>query len=246
MTQIESIPVVNIQSPQSESQIASMFDRIAPRYDMLNALLSARQDRRWRERLVSLMPYRPKGRYLDVATGTGDVILTAATRRPEYEAMVGVDISSEMLELARFKAKQRGLDRLLGFQSMSAEHLAFADASFDCISISFGLRNVVNKHVAIAEFHRALRPGGVLLILEFFLPQRGLGAWLFQIYFHRILPMLGALLSDRTAYTYLPQSVGSFYSHEKLREVLYDQGFTVECTMNFLFGSTRLIKAVKA
>lgn len=236
----------NLQSPQSETQIASMFDRIAARYDLLNALLSARQDRRWRDHLVSHMPYRPKGRYLDVATGTGDVVLTAALRRPEYEAMVGVDISGEMLQLARIKSKQRGLERQVVFQSMSAERLDFADASFDCISISFGLRNVVNKPAAIAEFHRVLRPGGVLLILEFFLPQRGLGAWLFQLYFHRILPTIGALLSDRTAYTYLPQSVGSFYSPEKLREVLYNHGFTIESSTNFLFGATRLYKAIKS
>jgi demethylmenaquinone methyltransferase/2-methoxy-6-polyprenyl-1,4-benzoquinol methylase len=238
-------PVPNVQGPQSEAQIATMFDRIAPRYDLLNTLLSARQDRRWRDRLARLVPYRPRGRYLDVATGTGDVILTSALRRPEYDAFVGVDISPEMLHLARAKAKQRGLGERLVFQPMSAERLAFEDASFDCVSISFGLRNVVDKEAALREFHRVLRPGGALLILEFFLPRRGLGAWLFQLYFHRILPAIGALLSDRAAYTYLPQSVGSFYSGDKLREVLYDRGFTIETQVSFLFGATRLYKAVK-
>lgn len=235
----------SIQSPQSEKQIANMFDRIAPRYDLLNSLLSARQDRRWRERLVSMIPYRPKGRYLDVATGTGDVLLAAALRRPEYDSLLGVDISNEMMQLGRAKARQRGLDQRISFKQMSAEKLALDDNSVDCISIAFGLRNVVDRQRAIQEFHRVLRPGGSLLILEFFIPRRGIGAWLFQFYFHYILPTVGALLSDRSAYTYLPQSVGSFYSSEKLREVLYDQGFTVETTVNFLFGATRLYKATK-
>lgn len=232
-----------VQRPESEARIAAMFDRIAPRYDLLNRLLSARQDQRWRRRLVGMVPYRPGGRYLDVATGTGDVLTAVAAARPEYGTLLGVDISAKMLDIAARKAAALG-DRV-GFRAMSAEALRLPDAGFDCLSIAFGLRNVVRRDAALREFHRVLAPGGTLLILEFFLPRRGALALLFQLYFHHILPRIGALLSDREAYRYLPQSVGSFYEPEALRERLYETGFTVEETVNFLFGACRLVRAVK-
>jgi demethylmenaquinone methyltransferase/2-methoxy-6-polyprenyl-1,4-benzoquinol methylase len=234
-----------VQSPTNEARIAAMFDRIAPRYDLLNRLLSARQDQRWRRRLVAMVPYRPGGRYLDVATGTGDVLLAAAGAHAEYGAYVGVDISPKMLDVATLKAKDAPQAAKMTFKAMSAEQLRLPDAAFDCASISFGLRNVVRKAAALAEFHRVLAPGGVLLILEFFLPRRGLLAWGFQLYFHHVLPRIGALLSDKDAYRYLPQSVGSFYEPEALRAALYEHGFTVEETVSFLFGACRLVKAVK-
>jgi demethylmenaquinone methyltransferase/2-methoxy-6-polyprenyl-1,4-benzoquinol methylase len=104
---------------------------------------------------------------------------------------------------------------------------------------------VVQRDQALREFHRVLVPGGVLLILEFFIPKRGLMAALFQFYFHTILPFIGGLFSDREAYKYLPQSVGSFYSPDELRQALYDTGFNVEGGESYLFGACRLVRAVK-
>lgn len=231
------------QHPGSEARVEAMFDRIAPRYDLLNRLTSARQDQHWRKRLVALVPYRPGGRFLDVATGTGDILLAASKARPEYAAFVGSDISQEMLN--RAAVKLRSLKPAVELQKMSAERLTFPDAAFDCLSISFGLRNVVNRARAISEFARVLAPGGVLLVLEFFPPRRGLLSVLFQAYFHHVLPRIGALLSDRDAYKYLPQSVGSFYSAADLRKVLYDAGFTVDAEQSFIFGTARLVRAVK-
>ena len=236
---------MSIQRPESEAKIAAMFDRVAPRYDLLNRLLSARQDQRWRRQLTAMVPFRPGGRYLDVATGTGDVLLSVARARTEYQEHLGVDISAEMLALAQKKAKTSGLKPTPQFRQMSAERLLLPDGAFDCLSISFGLRNVVRRDQAIKEFYRVLGPGGVLLILEFFLPRKGLMAWFFQLYFHRILPFIGGLLSDREAYRYLPESVGSFYTPEAMREALYQQGFTVTSSYSYLFGACRLIQATK-
>lgn len=235
--------VAPVQSPKSEAHIAAMFDRIAPRYDLLNRLLSARQDQRWRKRLVSMIPYRPGGRYLDVATGTGDVLLAVAQARKEYAEFVGSDISPKMMAVAAQKAQRTLPKAPIRFAPASAEALGLPGQAFDCLSIAFGLRNIVKRDVAIREFHRVLAPGGVLLILEFFLPRRGVMAWLFQLYFHHILPFIGGLLSDKAAYKYLPESVGSFYEPEALRRVLYETGFTVEETVSYLFGACRLVKA---
>jgi demethylmenaquinone methyltransferase/2-methoxy-6-polyprenyl-1,4-benzoquinol methylase len=232
-----------VQRPESEARIAAMFDRVAPRYDLLNRILSARQDQRWRRRLVAMVPFRPGGRFLDVATGTGDVLLAVAGARPEYQALVGVDIARGMLARAGSKLEAAKVSAEL--KQGSAEALPCPDGAFDALAIAFGLRNVVRKEQALAEFHRVLAAGGKLLILEFFLPRRGLLARLFQLYFHVILPRLGALLSDPEAYRYLPESVGSFYAPAELRAALYGQGFTVDRVESFLFGACRLIGATR-
>ena len=231
--------------PVSEAQISGMFDRIADRYDLLNRLLSARQDQRWRKVLVAHVPYRPDGCYLDVATGTGDVLLAAAAAHKEYNEYHGVDISAQMLKHAELKADKAGIGSLSRFTKMSATDLKLPDANVDCLSISFGLRNVVAKRQALIEFHRVLKADGTMLILEFFTPQKGILAWGFNMYFKRILPLIGGLFSDRKAYTYLPSSVGQFYSISELRQIIYDCGFCIDVQKDFLWGACRLIKARK-
>ena len=235
----------HLTRPTEESAIALMFDRISGRYDLLNRVLSARQDVRWRNHLISMVPYRPNGTYLDMATGTGDVILSLAPKHPEYKTFVGGDISKGMLDHAARKAKALQAFPATEWRLMSAEHITLGDASVDCLSISFGLRNVVNKERALEEFRRVLKPGGVLLILEFFTPGKGPMSKLFQFYFHHILPIIGRLLSETEAYSYLPKSVASFYGPAELREVLTSKNLVVERERNFLFGSCRLIKAIK-
>lgn len=237
--------MAHVQSPESEAKIAAMFDRIAPRYDLLNRLLSMRQDVRWRRHLTARVPFRPGGNFLDVATGTGDILLSVATRRQEYASYVGADISEEMLSLARKKARVAKIGQRTEFLKASAEQLTLPAGRFDCVTISFGLRNVVHKENALREFHRVLASGGVLLILEFFLPRRGPLAWLFQWYFHQVLPRIGSLVSDKEAYRYLPESVGSFYSADELSAALYKTGYHVTASENFLFGACRLVCATK-
>jgi demethylmenaquinone methyltransferase / 2-methoxy-6-polyprenyl-1,4-benzoquinol methylase len=231
--------------PESETSIAQMFDRISGRYDLLNRLLSARQDVRWRQHLLAMIPYRPAGTYLDMATGTGDVVIAAAKKHPEYASFVGGDISKGMLSVARVKSGAAGLNKSVEWRQISAENINLDSATCDCVSISFGLRNVVNKERALYEFSRVLKGGGVLLILEFFTPENGLMSKLFQFYFHQILPIIGRLMSEREAYNYLPQSVTSFYSPSHLRDSLHNKGFMIESEKSFLFGGCRLVKAIK-
>ena len=229
--------------PVDESMIAAMFDRISGRYDFLNRLLSARQDVRWRGTLISMVPTRKGGTYLDMATGTGDVLLSATKAHPEYTTFLGGDISKGMLHFAGKKASASGLSERVEWRVMSAESIETPTESVDCASISFGLRNVVNKEKALSEFARVLKPGGVFLILEFFTPTSGFVSRAFQFYFHKILPQIGRLFSEKEAYTYLPQSVASFYSPSELRDSLAAKGFVVEKEKNFLFGACRLVKS---
>ena len=229
--------------PVDESSVAAMFDRISGRYDLLNRVLSARQDVRWRNKLLSMVPYRPEGRFVDIATGTGDVILAAAKQHPEYDSFIGGDISEGMLKFAQKKSVEAKLSETIEWRTMSAENVTVPANSCDCLSISFGLRNVVDKEKALSEFSRVLKNGGVLLILEFFTPEGGMMSRLFQFYFHYILPVIGRMLSEREAYKYLPTSVASFYSPQALRDSLRTKGFIVDREINFLFGSCRLVKA---
>ena len=231
-------------APESEKKIANMFDRIAPTYDFLNRLLSARQDERWRKKLLSWIPRVKSGVYLDVATGTGDVVLRAKKVLKSYETFHAVDISAQMLSIAKKKAAARDFGDV-EFKQMSAEKLDLPDDFYDCISISFGLRNVVNKGKAITEFSRVLKKGGVLLVLEFFPPNRGLMSAIFQLYFNKILPVIGSLISDKEAYHYLPKSVGSFYSIAEFKQKTKTEGLTVTDTKDYLFGACRLVRAVK-
>ena len=231
---------------QSETQIANMFDKIASKYDFLNGLLSLNQDKTWRRALIENIPNQQGGALLDVATGTGDVALQAMQHHPEYKEFTGVDISNGMLELAREKQSRFGKKERITFSKMTAEDLKFPDNTFDCLTISFGLRNVVNKQNALKEFNRVLKKGGgKLLILEFFEPENSLLSRGFRFYFRKILPRIGGLFADRSAYTYLPESVRSFYSTAELTQMIENVGFQSVRTKPFMFGSCCLIIAEK-
>jgi len=224
----------------TESDIATMFDSIAPRYDFLNRLLSVQQDVRWRRQLIREIPTCHQGFYVDVATGTGDVLIAAEKARKGYTRFLGLDISEKMLQLA--DQKRGGLSFEL--QKASAESIPLETNSVDCLSISFGLRNVIQKEQAIREFQRVLKPGGTLLILEFFTPE-GIASKVFEWYFHHVLPRIGGLFSQASAYRYLPDSVLSFYSHGQLVKRLQDNGFALTGEKKFLFGGCRLLVAQK-
>lgn len=236
-------------SQTHEKTIADMFDRIASRYDFLNSLLSMRQDRRWRHKLISWLPPVNEGRLLDVACGTGDILKTAFLNRKDYVNFVGVDISKEMLKLAEKKLNDLGLKNSnqtsLTLNAMSAEKLEFPDQSFDAVTISFGLRNVGDKERALEEFKRVLKPGGKLFVLEFFQSKSGILSHLFRFYFHFILPLIGALFSDKKAYTYLPKSVDSFYEIQEFSKILEKKGFLKSRQKIFLWGACVLVEASK-
>jgi demethylmenaquinone methyltransferase/2-methoxy-6-polyprenyl-1,4-benzoquinol methylase len=201
-----------------------MFDRIAPRYDLLNRLLSGGTDVRWRRRAVDLLELTGPSRVLDLCTGTADLLLEALRRDPRHRG-VGVDLSHGMLvrgaaKLERDGAGPRG--RLVGGDG---ERLPVRDGLFDGALVAFGIRNVGDVPAALREVLRALRPGGRFVVLEFSMPEGLLGT-AYRFYFRHVLPRVGGLVSgDGSAYAYLPASVARFPSPEAFGALMEDAGF---------------------
>ncbi|GGM98637.1 demethylmenaquinone methyltransferase [Thermus composti] len=202
-----------------------MFSEIAPRYDLLNRLLSFGADLRWRRRAVALALEKAPRRILDLATGTGDLALLLKERAPEAE-VVGADFAPPMLEIARRKAASRGLE--VAFLEADALALPFPDGAFDAVTIAFGFRNFADYEKALRELYRVLAPGGRLVLLEFPPPPRGAFGLVYRVYFQRVLPLLGGLLSGNFgAYRYLPESVEAFPTPEALKALMEGAGFSV-------------------
>lgn len=213
-------------------QVQAMFAGIAGRYDLLNTVLSLGLDRRWRwqaaRAALAAPAVRSAGtpRLLDVATGTGDLAFALARALPRA-SVTAVDFVEPMLERARRKGARLGAPATsITFAHGDGTDLAFADDSFDAVTIAFGLRNFADLDAGLREFRRVLRPGGRLVVLEFPPPPRGLFGALFRLYFLRVLPVLGGLVSGRaSAYRYLPDSVLAFPPPEALAQRMRDAGF---------------------
>ncbi len=206
--------------------IRDMFDAIAPRYDLLNRLLSLGIDRRWRRVAVSQLQIPPGGRVLDVATGTGDVALEIASRTPDSVRIVGEDFTQGMLVHGLEKISKSPYASRIVLVNAPCESMPHPANCFDGVTIAFGIRNVVDRLAGLQEMHRVLRPGGRAVILEFSNPRSRLFKSLYYFYFRRILPFIGGLLSKRSAYQYLPDSVLEFPSQEEFCALMAQAGFT--------------------
>jgi demethylmenaquinone methyltransferase/2-methoxy-6-polyprenyl-1,4-benzoquinol methylase len=207
-----------------------MFDRIAPRYDLLNRLLSAGVDTRWRKRAVDALGLGPAARVLDLCTGTADLLIEALGRGPERRG-TGIDLSAAMLARAARKLARRGWESRAGLCCGDGERLPLAAGRFDGALVSFGIRNIGDPAAALRELLRVLRPGGRLVVLEFSMPPGVLGP-LYRFYFAQVLPRVGGLLSgDPGAYSYLPASVERFPAPEAFAALMTASGFErVEAT----------------
>ncbi len=215
-----------VKEPHAKAEwVRRMFSEIAPRYDLLNRLLSLGVDQAWRRRAVALALEKAPRRILDLATGTGDLALLLKARAPGAE-VVGVDFAPPMLDLARKKAERRGLGVV--FLEANALALPFPTGAFDAVTVAFGFRNFADYPGGLREIHRVLAPGGRAVILEFPPPPKGLLGRAYRFYFHRVLPFLGGVISGRPeAYRYLPESVDRFPSPEALKALMEAQGFRV-------------------
>ncbi len=228
-----------------KSQVTEMFDNIASKYDLLNRILSLGIDVRWRKKLVSEVQQSKSEIVLDVATGTGDVALMLAKSDP-VKQVTGLDISNNMLTIARAKAKRQGLSTVTNFVLGDSEHLLFDDASFDAITIAFGVRNFEDTLAGLAECKRVLKPGGTLFVLEFSRPQVFPIKQLYNSYFKYVLPMIGRLTSkDRKAYTYLFESVQAFPQCNEFIELLRSVGFQSGTFRSLTFGICTLYSSTK-
>jgi demethylmenaquinone methyltransferase/2-methoxy-6-polyprenyl-1,4-benzoquinol methylase len=211
---------------KSPTRIASMFDAIAPRYDLLNGVLSGGLDRYWRRRAIRSLGFTGAETLLDVCTGTGDVGIAAARARRGARRVLGVDFAGAMLTRAVQKTQARQLDRRVRVVRGDAMNLPVPDEAVDGITIAFGIRNVAVLEAACAELLRVLRPGGRLAILEFGLPVVPAVRPLYLWYFRQVLPRIGRVVSRHdAAYSYLPASVGAFPWGDAFAQILREQGF---------------------
>jgi demethylmenaquinone methyltransferase/2-methoxy-6-polyprenyl-1,4-benzoquinol methylase len=201
-----------------------MFDRIAPRYDLLNRVLSAGTDVRWRRAAVDLLDPPARACILDLCTGTADLLREALGREGGRRGL-GLDLSREMLRRGAHKLAQGGLAARSALAQADAERLPVRAESCDGALVAFGIRNVADPVAALREVRRVLKPGGRLVVLEFAMPRGLLGA-LYRFYFRGVLPRLGGLVSgDRAAYAYLPASVELFPTPQAFAELLAQSGF---------------------
>ena len=232
------------QEGKKVEQVERMFDHIAPAYDRLNHLMSLGIDRSWRRTALKwLRPHRP-ALVLDVATGTGDFAIQACRMLPSA-SLTGVDLSEGMMQVGRRKVEQAGLAARIDFQREDCEALTFSDASFDAVTVAFGIRNFEHLDRGLREMCRVLRPGGHLVILELSTPDRFPMKQLYRIY-SRLIPLMGRLVShDRSAYTYLPQSIRAFPQGEVMSESIRRAGFSDVRFRRLTFGVCTLYMATK-
>jgi demethylmenaquinone methyltransferase/2-methoxy-6-polyprenyl-1,4-benzoquinol methylase len=240
----ESIKPYN-EDEKKSVQVERMFDNIAPAYDQLNHTLSWGIDKSWRKRAINwLKPFQPQ-RMMDVATGTGDFAIQAC-RVLNPKELIGTDISEGMMNVGRQKVKDAGLEGRISFAKEDCTALTFPDNRFDAITVAFGVRNFEDLDKGLREMHRVLDTNGKLVILELSEPDWFPMKQLYALYSKVVIPTLGKLLSkDRSAYTYLPQSIKAFPQGEVMKEIILKAGFSEANFKRLTLGICTLYTATK-
>lgn len=232
----------------ASKKVREMFTQIAPRYDLLNHLLSLQLDRVWRARVARRLQHilqRPDALVLDLCCGTGDLAFSLA--RAGQAHILGADFAHTMLVRAKDKstaiaaASHNNTLRPIPFLEADALRLPFGNASFDLVTTAFGFRNLANYHAGLQEIQRVLKPGGTVAILEFTEPPAGLPGNVYRWYFRSVLPRIGGFLSgDRAAYTYLPKSVSRFFQPPELASLMTSVGIQSVEFRVWTFGTVAL------
>ena len=230
-----------VQTPKTENT-QSMFNAIAHSYDRLNHLLSVGTDRRWRRRSLKRFVEKDSPQeILDLACGTGDYSIAIARSAHPDTRVTGVDLSEGMLEVMRGKVKDAGLEQRITAEVGNGEHLRFADNSFDCVAIAFGIRNFEHREQALTEMLRVLKPQGRLVILELSVPANPVLRWCYNLYFTKILPWIGGIISgDKAAYRYLPSSVLAFPQKKEWMNTMWQCGYSGVRHKAFTLGICRM------
>lgn len=239
---------MSVSTSKEPAKIAGMFDLIARRYDTLNHLLSAGMDKRWRRRAIRELHLTGSERVLDVCTGTGDFAIEAMTsKHGRARDVVGVDFSAEMLHYAKPKIAGPVLASRIHLARGDAMRLPLDDASVDAVTIGFGIRNVADPVTALRDFHRVLRPGGSLAILEFGFPWIPGVKQAYRAYFKHVLPLVGRAISRHNeAYSYLPASVAEFPNNEAFVKLVRQAGFSTVRAVPLTTGIVYLYVARKS
>ncbi len=225
MTSLES---VSIQPPAlAVNSVGQLFDRIAPTYNILNHILSLGQDFYWRRKLAECIDKKHKLRVLDLATGTGDLLISLLRRNPNIVEAIGLDISENMLALCRKKITKHNLTKRASLVHADANSCPFADETFDVITMSFGIRNTPDPFKTLGEIRRLLKPGGTVLILEFSMPSNRILRNCYLLYLRRFVPLLGRIISgDDHAYKYLNTSIENFVNVKNFRYLMLKADFS--------------------
>ncbi len=227
-----------------KEEVAAMFNNIAPRYDLLNHLLSMGIDKGWRKKAVSLFKDNPPKHLLDIATGTADFAISALKINPGK--ITGIDISEGMLEVGRKKIAEKGLQDRIELLYGDSEKLPFSDNTFDGAMVAFGVRNFGDLNKGLSDIYRVLKPGAKLVVLEFSSPKSFPVKQLYWFYFRYVLPMVGKMVSkDSAAYTYLPASVKVFPDGKQFLDRLIQTGFDKTTQKQLTFGIASIYSGVK-
>lgn len=227
-----------------KEMVQNMFNNIAPKYDLLNHLLSVGIDKGWRRKVRKALAAGHPEIILDVATGTGDLAIELA--KLSVKKIIGIDIAEDMLEIGKKKVAKKGFDQIITLEPGDSEAIRYEDNYFDAITVAFGVRNYENLEKGLREMCRVLKPGKKVAILEFSKPSSFPMKNIYQFYFNYILPGVGRMVSkDRSAYTYLPQSVARFPENKKFMDVLQKVGFKNPRQNRLTFGIATLYLAEK-
>ncbi len=226
-------------------EVEEMFDTIAPKYDLLNHLLSFGIDKGWRKKVAKKVAAHEPRRVLDVATGTADLLIAMEKRVEKPCEFVGGDISREMVERGKVKLKKLGISAEL--MIADALDLPFGDSEFDALTCAFGVRNFQDVEKGVSQMARVLKTGGLCCILEYSPRERKtLWTWMFGVYFKKVLPFIGGVISgSRAAYTYLPKSVEGFCTESEFVEILGKVGFEKTTSQTIMGGVVTLYTGIK-
>ncbi len=228
-------------------QVRDMFDSIAPAYDFMNRMMTFGIDKRWRARAIKLIKHHAPRRVLDVATGTGDLAMLIC-RKVHPKSLMGIDLSENMIAVARRKASKSGFTDGVDVQFRTADclNLPFSEGSYDCVTVAYGVRNFERLLQGYGEMHRVLSPGGVLCVIELSTPTSPIVKPLYRIYTKYLIPLVGRIVShDVRAYSYLPESIAAVPQGDAMLDLMREAGFRDTRFVPLTFGTCTIYLARK-
>ncbi len=230
----------------SRHEIWKMFDQISPTYDRVNRVMTFGLDQKWRKKMCSHLPCRNNLSVLDCATGTCDQIISLMEHAPHISSIVGIDLAAEMIAVGEKKLLGKSYANSVTLQVASALEIPYPDQTFDCVTISFGIRNVTNVIGCLKEFYRVLKPGGRALILEGTIPQNQLLKGVHLFYLRNLLPRIGGWISKKQgAYRYLNETIETFPHGEQFIRLMKTAGFEEAITHPLMGGIVSIYQGDK-